>query len=102
VMINVAVPMIVGGLFIWRMKDFGLYGLIAPACLLFYGLALINASKYTFPEIRYLGFGQLILGVANLWLPGYGLYFWAFGFGVLHVIYGFVMWWKNERQQPTE
>lgn len=102
VMINVLVPMVAGGLLIWRMIDYGVYGLIAPACLLFYGLGLINASKYTFNEIRYLGYGQLLLGAINLWMIGYGLYFWAIGFGVLHIIYGFVMWWRNERGSTTE
>ncbi|MFN2456916.1 MAG: hypothetical protein ABR502_01835 [Chitinophagaceae bacterium] len=97
VLINVAVPMIVGGVFIWRMMDIGFYGLIAPACLIFYGLGLINASKYTLPEVRYLGYGQLIFGIINLWMIGYGLYFWAAGFGVLHIIYGIVMWNRYER-----
>ena len=96
--INVAVPMIVGGLFIYRMMDMGFYQLVAPACLLFYGLALVNASKYTLGEIRYLGYGQLLLGIWNLWSLGYGLYFWAAGFGVLHIIYGLLMWWKYEHE----
>jgi hypothetical protein len=99
VMINVSIPMIVGGILIFRMLDFGFYGLIAPACLLFYGLGLINASKYTLTEIRYLGFSQIILGIINLWMIGYGLYFWAIGFGVLHIIYGIVMWNRYERNQ---
>jgi hypothetical protein len=97
VMINVLVPMLAGGLLVWRMMQLGVYGLIAPACLLFYGLALINGSKYTLTEIRYLGYGQLILGALNLWMLGYGLYFWAAGFGLLHIIYGIVMWNKYER-----
>jgi hypothetical protein len=71
--------------------------LIAPTCLLFYGLALINASRYTLGEIRYLGCCELILGIISLWVPGYGLIFWAAGFGVLHIIYGIIMWWKYER-----
>ncbi|HZI01949.1 MAG TPA: hypothetical protein VEX63_12435 [Flavisolibacter sp.] len=99
VMINVLIPMAAGGLVILRMMDIGYYGLIAPVSLIFYGLALINASKYTLPDIRYLGFAQLVLGSINLWLVGWGLYFWAIGFGVLHILYGFVMWWKNERKQ---
>lgn len=98
-MINVAVPMIAGGLLIWRMMDMNYYGLIAPASLLFYGLALVNASKFTLPEIRYLGYFQLLLGVVNLWMTGYGLYFWAAGFGILHILYGMVMWNKYERNQ---
>jgi hypothetical protein len=93
--------MIVGGLFIWRITDLGAYGLIAPACLLFYGLALINGSKYTLSEVRYLGYLQLVLGIINLWAMGYGLYFWAAGFGVLHILYGIVMWNKYERNEKS-
>jgi hypothetical protein len=97
VMINVCVPMVAGGLVLLRLLDFGAYGMIAPCCLIFYGLALINAGKYTFQEIRYMGYGQLVLGALNLWLNGYGLIFWAVGFGLLHILYGFLMWWKHER-----
>lgn len=96
-MINVSIPMVVGGLFMWKIIQEGIYGLIAPGCLIFYGLALVNASKYTLKEVRYLGFGQIILGVFNLWSIGNGLYFWAIGFGALHIIYGIVMWWKYEK-----
>lgn len=99
VIINGAVPMVVGGLLVWRIAEFGLYGLVTPACLLFYGLALINASKFTVSEVRYLGYLQLLLGVINLWAIGYGLYFWAAGFGVLHILYGIVMWSKYERKE---
>ena len=97
--INVAIPMLVGGCFIYRMMDLGFFALVAPACLLFYGLALVNASKYTLGEIRYLGYGQLVLGVLNLWYLGYGLYFWAAGFGVLHIVYGLLMWYKYEHKE---
>lgn len=101
-MFNVSIPMIVGGIFLWKMIESGIFGLVAPGCLIFYGLALVNASKYTLREVRYLGFLQIILGLVNLWFIGYGLYFWAAGFGLLHIIYGGVMWWKYEKAgQPA-
>ncbi len=96
-MINVAVPMAAGGIYLFKQMQFGNYGLIAPGCLIFYGLALVNASKYTLGEIRYLGYCQLLLGIINCWFVGYGLYFWAMGFGVLHIIYGIVMWYRYEK-----
>ena len=102
VIINVAVPMIVGALFIWRITDLGVYDLVAPACLLFYGLALINGSKYTVSEVRYLGYLQVLLGITSLWVTGYDLYFWAAGFGVLHILYGVMMWNKYERNEKTD
>jgi len=99
VLVHVAVPMLAGGFVIWRLADFGLYGLAVPACLIFYGLGLINASKFTLPEVRYLGYLQLLLGIICLWVTGYGLYFWAAGFGVLHILYGLVMWYRHERKE---
>ena len=96
-MINVAIPMLVGGIFIYKMLGFGYYQLAPPACLLFYGLALVNASKYTLGEVRYLGYGQLVLGILNCFATGYGLFFWAAGFGILHIVYGIIMWYKYER-----
>jgi hypothetical protein len=96
-LINVSVPLCVGGVYLLKLMEAGAYGLIAPGCLIFYGLALVNASKYTFVEIKYLGYCNLALGLVNLLYTGYGLYFWALGFGVLHIIYGATMWWRYER-----
>jgi len=95
---NVALPMMAGGIFLLKLIEAGVYGLIAPGCLIFYGLALVNGAKYTLGEIRYLGYVMVMLGLINCWFPGYGLYFWAAGFGVLHIVYGIVMWNKYERK----
>lgn len=94
---NTFLPMGIGAALILKLILQNNYDLVAPACLLFYGLGLINGSKYTLSEIKYLGYAQVILGLLNLWLPMQGLYFWTLGFGVLHIIYGFVMWNKYER-----
>ena len=91
--------MLAGGIYLIKLVENHVYSLIAPGCLLFYGLALLNASKYTLPEIKYLGYAQILLGIINLWFIGSGIYFWALGFGALHIIYGTVMWWKYERGQ---
>jgi hypothetical protein len=65
--------------------------------LIFYGLALINASSNLFEEIRYLGYCELVVGLVASVLPGYGLYFWAVGFGLLHILYGGMMYRKYDR-----
>src|SRR5688500_6884094 len=90
-------PLVAGRLFLYRMIQLHQYELVAPGCLIFYGLALVNAAKYTLGEVRYLGYGQLFLGIISCWATGYGLYFWAAGFGVLHIVYGIIMWYKYER-----
>lgn len=94
---NMLVPLVSGGVFIIGMLQYNVWGFVAPACLIFYGLALVNGSKYTLSDIRYLGYLEIILGLVNMQFIGYGLYFWAIGFGVLHIIYGALMWWKYER-----
>ncbi len=97
-MVNVFIPLITGGIFLIKLIENGNIGLIAPGCLVFYGLALVNAAKYTLGEIKYLGYFQIVLGIINLWCVGKGLYFWATGFGVLHIVYGIIMWIKYERE----
>ncbi len=97
--INLAIPLATGGLFIIALllNHYGSIGLIAPTCLIFYGLALVNASKYTYTDIRFLGICEIVLGIIAMFNIGYGLYFWAFGFGVLHIFYGLIMYFKYER-----
>lgn len=97
--INLSIPLVAGGLFIIALllNYPNTYIIIAPTCLIFYGLALINASKYTFSDIRYLGFCEVALGLICMFYVGYGLVFWAFGFGLLHIVYGLLMYFKYEK-----
>jgi hypothetical protein len=96
-LINTAIPLVTGGLFVLGLLYHSEWHMVAPACLVFYGLALVNASKYTLSDIRYLGIMEIILGCVNMYYTEWGLYFWTIGFGLLHIIYGIVMWWKYER-----
>lgn len=89
--IQVAIPLVSGGLFSLALLNYGHVGLIAPAMLIFYGLALLNGSKYTLKEFHSLALCEIGLGLISLFFIGYGLYFWAIGFGVLHIIYGILM-----------
>ncbi len=95
--INTAIPLIAGGLYCLGLLYHNMFGLVAPSTLIFYGLACINGSKYTLTDIRYLGICEIILGVIAIFNIGYGLEFWAFGFGFLHIIYGLVMYYKYEK-----
>ena len=96
--VNMMIPLVAGGLFVLTMLQHNEWRFIAPASLIFYGVALVNGSRYTVSDIRYLGISEIILGLVATQFIGAGLYFWAVGFGVLHIIYGFIMWWKNERK----
>lgn len=87
---NLFIPLVTGGFFCLLLLKQGIISMIAPATLIFYGLALVNASKYTLNDIRYLGFCQIALGLLNASFVslGNGLLFWTLGFGILHIVYG--------------
>jgi hypothetical protein len=96
-LINLLIPLLTGGVFGLILIKQGQIQLVAATTLIFYGLALVNASKYTLHDIRYLGICEIILGLLSAFYIGYGLVFWAIGFGILHVIYGIVMYLKYEK-----
>jgi predicted lysophospholipase L1 biosynthesis ABC-type transport system permease subunit len=96
-LVNLLTPLIAGGLFCLVQVWHGSALWVAPTMLLFYGMSLLNASKYTQPEIRWLGYSEIVLGLLCAVWAGNGLVFWAIGFGILHIVYGAVMYFKYER-----
>ncbi|MCC8361429.1 hypothetical protein [Salinimicrobium sediminilitoris] len=96
-LVNMAVPLVAGGILVLVLLFKGLLLLMAPMTLIFYGLALYNASKFTFSDVKYFGFVQVVLGLLAVSFTQYSLLFWAFGFGVMHIIYGIYVNYKYER-----
>ncbi len=96
-LIHFSIPLLTGGIFAILLILKGEFLLISPITLLFYGMALLNASKYTYEAIRSLGIVFIVLGLLNVMFTGYGLCFWAIGFGFCHIIYGSYMYFKLER-----
>ena len=95
---NLLVPLGTGGMFCLILIYHNLFVLVAPATLIFYGLALVNSSKYTVTEIKYLGILEIILGLLSAIFVGKGLFFWSIGFGILHIIYGTLMHFKYNKK----
>jgi general stress protein CsbA len=94
---HMATPLTTGAIVILIFIHRGYYGIVAPSSLIFYGLSLVSASNFTFTLVKYLGLCEIILGLIAACLPGYGLLFWAIGFGVLHIVYGSMMYFKYDR-----
>ena len=94
-LVNLVIPLATGGALCVILLSKGYIGVIAPLTLIFYGLALVNASKYTLTEVRSLGLLEIFLGLIAMQFIGYGLLFWAIGFGILHIVYGLVMYLKH-------
>lgn len=96
-LVSFSVPLVAGGIYILIKLNSQHYGLTGSLMLIFYGLALINASKYTISNIQYLGYAELLLGLICAALPGYGFWFWILGFGVFHILYGSLIYFKEEK-----
>ncbi|SHG89379.1 hypothetical protein [Flagellimonas flava] len=96
-LINFLIPLVTGGIYILIKLNSQHYGLTASLMLIFYGLALVNAAKYTIGKVRYLGYLQIVLGLICAAMPGYGFWFWVLGFGLLHIIYGSLIYFKEEK-----
>jgi hypothetical protein len=95
-LINLFIPLAAGGVLCLIMMTKGELGYLIPVTLIFYGLSLVNASKYSFDEIRTLGVLQTVLGLIAAWLPDYALLLWATGFGILHIGYGLLIHTKHQ------
>ena len=75
------------------------YGLTSSIMLLFYGLALVNSSHYTYPALRWLGYTELALGIADCLTVKHAILFWFLGFSVMHIIFGIVYVIMFERKK---
>ncbi|GAB5401379.1 MAG: hypothetical protein Aureis2KO_29640 [Aureisphaera sp.] len=96
-LINFLIPLVAGGAYILIILNQQKYGQTGALMLIFYGLALINASKYTVGNIRYLGIAEVVLGIICAMLPGYGFWLWVIGFGVFHIVYGSMIWIQDKK-----
>jgi len=94
--VHLMIPLLAGGAFVLILAFRNNTELVAPAMLIFYGLALVNAGKFTFGEIHCLGLTEIALGILAGIFTGYGLLLWAVGFGLMHIVYGTVMYYRYE------
>jgi len=75
VLMHLLIPLVSGGIFALILVFRNNIELVASVTLIFYGLALVNAGIFV----------------------NQGLLFWTVGFGLVHFIYGTVMYYKHER-----
>lgn len=94
--LSMIIPLGVGGVFILICILKQYHGLIIPSSLFFYGLSLVNASNFTYADVRSLGILQIILGLLSAYFTEYSLLMWSLGFGIIHIIYGIYIYYKYE------
>ena len=96
ILYNMSIPLVTGGILSLIMIYRGPGEWVAAITLIFYGLSLINASKFMMDEIHYLGITEVVLGILSAIFISHGLLFWTIGFGVCHIIYGAIMYRKYD------
>ncbi len=96
-LVHLMIPLLSGGIFTLILLFRNNLDLVASVMLIFYGLSLVNAGKFTLGEIHYLGLTEIVIGILAGVFINYGLLFWTFGFGVVHILYGTVMYYRYER-----
>ncbi len=94
---DLVIPLLAAGVVFTILYYQGAIAYLAPLSLVFYGLALLNASKYTFHAVRTLAVSLIVVGLLALQWLEWQLWFWAFGFGILHIAYGIFGYWKFEK-----
>ncbi len=94
---HLLIPLASGGIFALILVLRNNIDLVASVMLIFYGLSLVNAGKFTLGEIHYLGLTEIVLGILAGIFINHGLLFWVIGFGVVHIVYGTVMYYRHER-----
>lgn len=92
--LNLSIPLLAGGLFIILSLGRLEGTIVAASTLIFYGLSLVSAAKFTLGEIFWLGVMETITGLVCLVLPEFAFELWVFGFGILHIAYGTFMYLK--------
>lgn len=98
-LIHLMIPLVSGGIFSLILIYRNNLELVIPVMLIFYGLSLVNAGKFTFGEIHNLGLTQIVLGILALIFTNQGLLFWTLGFGLMHIVYGMVMYYRHEKER---
>lgn len=101
-LLNFFLPLVAGGVLCLSLISQHHDGLTSSIMLIFYGIALINASAYTYSNTKYLGYAELVLGLADSFAEGYSLLFWVTGFGFFHIIYGILFYLKYDRKRQEQ
>lgn len=91
-------PLVIGGILCIIFYTKFLLPLTLPSTILFYGLALYAIQEDTVKEIKTMALLEILLGLLAFYFVDYSLLFWALGFGVIHMLYGIILWNKYDKE----
>ena len=96
-LVSFSIPLLTGGVVLVFLMVQGLLDWVFPFSLIFYGLALHNAGRESIPELQFLGYLELGLGLVACFMSSCSVLLWLMGFGGLHLLYG----WYITQKYPS-
>lgn len=97
-LLRFCIPLAIGGVLCILLYEKSLLPLTLPITLLFYGLALYSIQEDTVKEIKTMAYIEILLGLFAFYFSAYALFFWALGFGIIHLLYGVILWNKYDKR----
>ena len=89
-------PIVVGALLTAALVRVDLLSVLPGAWLLLYGTAVVSGGAFSVRIVPMMGVGFMLVGALALFAPpAWGDEFMAVGFGVLHIVFGLVIWRKH-------
>lgn len=93
---NLTPPLLVGALLTVAMTQAGAAELLPGVWLLLYGTGVVTGGAFSVRVVPLMGLTFMVVGAAALFAPAaWGNVFMAGGFGLLHIVYGAVIWRKH-------
>jgi hypothetical protein len=77
-------------------SNIGYFSLTTPLSLFFYGLFLLNLSRFSSIGLRYLSLAEIILAITSYFIYDKEIIFLALGFGFLPILYGIATFIKTK------
>jgi hypothetical protein len=93
---NLTPPLLVGGVLTLAMTQAGAAELLPGVWLLLYGTGVVTGGAFSVRVVPLMGLTFMLVGAAALFAPAaWGNLFMAGGFGLLHIVFGAVIWRKH-------
>ena len=84
-------PIVVGALLTIVLYQGGLWHALPGMWLLLYGTGVVTGGAFSVRVVPLMGLCFMLAGAAALALPAWGTAWMALGFGLLHVVFGFII-----------
>ena len=85
-------PVVAGGVLSWALFLQGDWAVLPGVWLLLYGAGVVTAGAFSIRVVPIMGLCFMLLGLAALASPAaWGNWFLAFGFGILHIVFGLII-----------